>query len=88
MVGSKALNNLVDSWMDIVESKNLTPRQSTKEGERIYWNSRALEIIRYSIVCQAMKEGLISEDDFDTRSIEGQLQAVAEITCLLGKDNI
>lgn len=88
MVGSKALNNLVDIWMDIVTTKNLTPRQSTKEGERIYWNSRALELIRYSIVCQAMKEGLIHEDDFNIKSVEGQLQAVAEVTCLLGKDKV
>lgn len=83
MIGSKALNNLVDIWMDIVTTKNLTPRQSTKEGERIYWNSRALEIIRYSIVCQATKEGLINKNNFDTRSVEGQLKAVAEVTCLL-----
>lgn len=88
MIISKALNDLVDTWMDIVTAKNLTPRQPTKEGERIYWNSRAMELIRYSIVCQAIKEGLIDKNDFDVRSIEGQLRAVAEVICLLKSDSL
>ncbi|NLL52973.1 MAG: hypothetical protein GX248_09770 [Peptococcaceae bacterium] len=76
---------MVNVWADIVNTKNLTPSQSTKEGERIYWNSRALELIRYSIVCQAIKEGLINEKDFnfDIWTVEGQLKVVAEVVCLI-----
>jgi hypothetical protein len=76
---------MVNVWADIVNTKNLTPSQSTKEGERIYWNSRALELIRYSIVCQAIKEGLINEKDFnfDIWTVEGQLKVIAEVVCLI-----
>lgn len=76
---------MVNVWADIINTKNLTPSQSTKEGERIYWNSRALELIRYSIVCQAIKEGLINEKDFnfDIWTVEGQLKVVAEVVCLI-----
>jgi len=85
-VYSKGLKNLVDAWVDMATTKNLSGKGTGKQVMTfsLYQN---IDLIRFSIVQQAIKEGLV---DYHTPSVltdrEEQLRIVADVVYRLRGD--
>lgn len=90
---SDALKNLVSIWVEIALSSNLSSRPPNKRGELLFGVYQSLDLLRYSIVQQAIKENVIDGNAFKLDSlnkldeIENQICAITEVTYLIyGRD--
>lgn len=81
---SVKLKKLVDTWIDLATTKNLSSKGTQKQimTFNIYQN---IDLIRYSLVRQAILDEVIKEEDFSFNlwTVEGQLQIVVEVVFLV-----
>lgn len=80
---SNKLKNLVNIWVDMALTKNLSGKGTNKQimTFNLYQN---IDLIRFSIVKQAMLDGVINSEPI--KGVEEQLQIVTEVVYKLKGD--